>query len=165
MLSASEVLVAGSWNPALACDRLTLDYDERHRRRFRYVAEGGTQFLLDLPRVTVLQEGDGLKLDDGRVIQIAAAPEALLEVRAGSAEALVRLAWHIGNRHLPAQLAADRILIREDHVIAAMLEGLGAVVRPVFAPFTPESGAYAHGHGREGGERAHAYVFTSRQGH
>ena len=149
---AIEIVPAGAWTGEPCADSMALTYDERHRRRMRYVAAGGTEFLLDLPRAAVLRAGDALRLEDGRMIRIEAAPEALLEVTAAQAQALVRLAWHIGNRHLPAQLEADRILIREDAVIAAMLRGLGASVVPVCAPFNPEAGAYAmhsagHAHG------------------
>ncbi|HTV78203.1 MAG TPA: urease accessory protein UreE [Steroidobacteraceae bacterium] len=141
MMRATAVLKAGSWRQAPA-DRITLTYDERHRRRLRYVAEAGTQFLLDLPRTTVLRQGDGLQLEDGRIILVSAAAEALLEVRADGNADLTRLAWHIGNRHLPAQLCRDRILIRADAVIEEMLTGLGAKVRQVEEAFTPEPGAY-----------------------
>jgi urease accessory protein len=145
MLRATQVLKAGSWR-APPADRVTLSYDERHRRRLRFVAEAGTEFLLDLPRTTVLCEGDGLKLEDERIILVSAAAEPLLEVTAADAHQLARLAWHIGNRHLPAQLATGRILIREDTVIESMLEGLGATVRHIAAPFTPEPGAYDAAH-------------------
>jgi urease accessory protein len=145
MLRAIQVLKAGSWQVA-PVDRITLSYDERHRRRLRFVAEAGTEFLLDLPRTTVLRGGDGLRLEDGRVILVAAAEEPLLEVTAAVAEQLARLAWHIGNRHLPAQIAIGRILIREDSVIEDMLQGLGATVRHVNEPFTPEPGAYDNSH-------------------
>jgi urease accessory protein len=98
--------------------------------------------LLDLARATVLLPGDGLKLDDGCVVLVNAAPEALVEVTAPDAATLIRLAWHIGNRHLAAQLEPTRIVIREDHVISNMLVGLGASVRPFQGTFAPESGAY-----------------------
>jgi urease accessory protein len=145
MLRAEQVLKAGSWQ-AVPIDRITLSYDERHRRRLRFLAEAGTEFLLDLPRTTVLRDGDGLRLEDGRVILVAAADEPLLEVTAADPEQLARLAWHIGNRHLPAQIANGRILIREDSVIEDMLKGLGATVRQVAEPFTPEPGAYDSSH-------------------
>ncbi len=125
MPRATQVLKAGSWQAA-PVDRITLSYDERHRRRLRFVAAAGTEFLLDLPRTTVLRGGDGLRLEDGRVILVAAATEPLLEVTAADADHLTRMAWHIGNRHLPAQITTGRILIREDSVIEAMLNGLGA---------------------------------------
>ncbi len=156
-MRATEVLPASSWQTETAIDRVRLTFDERNRRRLRYIALGGTEFLLDLPRATIMHDGDGLKLENGQVIAVEAAPEAVVEVTAPDRQTLVRLAWHIGNRHLPAQLEEARILIRDDHVIVAMLEGLGATVRPLQAAFTPESGAYArasaghsifvHGHG------------------
>jgi urease accessory protein len=145
MLRATQVLKAGSWQAA-PVDCITLSYDQRHRRRLRFRADAGTEFLLDLPRTTVLRGGDGLRLEDGRVILVAAADEPLLEVTAEDPQQLARLAWHIGNRHLPAQIATGRMLIREDSVIEAMLEGLGATIRHVAEPFTPEPGAYDGSH-------------------
>lgn len=142
-----QVLPAGSWRDADKTDHVALEYHERHRRRHRYRSAGGLDFLLDLPRAVVLAAGDGLLLDDGRLIEVQAAEEALIEVRAGDPQTLMRLAWHIGNRHLPAQFLGGVIRLREDHVIAAMLQGLGAELRSVQEPFTPESGAYAGGHG------------------
>jgi urease accessory protein len=139
----TEILRAGSWPADSADDTIVLSYDERHRRRLRYVAAGGTHFLLDLPRAIVLRSGDGLKLDDERIVCVEAAPEDLVQIIACDGATLVRLAWHIGNRHLPAQLESDRILIRHDPVIIEMLRGLGARVEPVRAAFTPEGGAYA----------------------
>jgi urease accessory protein len=139
---AVEVALAGTWPGETAADRLVLPYEERHRRRLRYVAQGGTEFLLDLPRAVILRAGDGLRLTDGRIIGVEAAPEPLAKITAPDAATLVRFAWHLGNRHLPAQLASTHILIREDPVILAMLRGLGAGIEPVLAPFTPEAGAY-----------------------
>lgn len=161
MNSAHEILPAGTWPAESATDHISLDYNERHRRRFRYVALQGTEFLLDLARATVLNHGDGLKLTDGSIVMVEAAAEALTEIKASSTKELIRLAWHIGNRHLPAQLDNDRILIREDHVITDMLRGLGAQVRQISAPFTPESGAYANAHAHE----QHGFVFLSAGSH
>ena len=132
---------------AEAIDHVVLAYDARHRRRVAMVSDGGTEFLLDLPETRLLQHGEGLVLDDGRVIEVRAAPEPLYEVRARDARHLTELAWHLGNRHLPTQVEADRLLIGRDHVIKAMLEGLGATVTNVEEPFTPARGAYhAHSH-------------------
>ncbi len=142
LIRAIEVLPPGKWPGSEAVDRIVLTFDERHRRRLRYVACGGTTFLLDLPRAAVLHAGDGLRLEDGRIVSVEASPEELVEVIAEDAWARMRLAWHIGNRHVPAQLEPDRILIRDDAVIKNMLLGLGASVRPVTAAFTPEAGAY-----------------------
>lgn len=145
LIRAIEVLPPGKWPGDTAVDRLVLNYDERHRRRLRYVAAGGTTFLLDLPRAAVLRAGDGLRLEDGRIVSVDALPEQLVEVTATDTAALVRLAWHIGNRHVPAQLELQRILIRADAVIENMLRGLGATIKHVVEPFTPEAGAYDSG--------------------
>ena len=142
LIRAVEVLPPGKWPSGTAADRLILTFDERHRRRLRYVACAGTTFLLDLPRTTILRTGDGLRLEDGRVIGVEALPEQLAEVTAPDTAALMRLAWHIGNRHLPAQLEPTRILIRDDAVVVNMLVGLGATVKPVTEAFNPEPGAY-----------------------
>lgn len=151
-ITARFILPADSWDSALADDWIMLDYDARHRRRFRFVAHGGTDFLLDLPRATVLRHGDGLELSDGRKVRVEAVSEALMEVRAATPLDLLRLAWHIGNRHLPAEILDTHILLRQDGVILTMLCGLGAQVRLLDGPFTPEGGAYSgeaatHGHG------------------
>jgi urease accessory protein len=146
---AIEAVKRGSWPAERAADSVTLDYDARHRRRIRLVSDGGTDFLLDLPAAAVLGQGDGLRLEDGHWLRVVAAPEDLLEVRCDSPAALARVAWHLGNRHLPAELGPDWIRLRPDHVIAAMLAGLGAQLALVQAPFEPERGAYAqdpHGH-------------------
>ncbi|WP_347261139.1 urease accessory protein UreE [Rudaea sp.] len=159
-LFAREIVPAGTWDAANPADRITLDYEGRHRRRYRYVADGGTVFVLDLAQTTLLHDGDGLRLDDGRIVLVRAAPEALVAVTASDTDALVKLAWHIGNRHLPAQLSAERILIRDDAVIVDMLRGLGARVEKIVVPFTPERGAYAHAHG-DPQAAAHPFVFTA----
>ncbi|THD62358.1 urease accessory protein UreE [Phenylobacterium sp.] len=133
-------------------DRVVLDYDGRHRRRIVLTGESGAQYLLDQAEAIHLRGGDGLQTDAG-VVAVLAKPEPLIEVRAESPEALIRLAWHIGNRHLAAAIQANRILIRRDHVIAHMLEHQGASVREVEEAFDPEGGAYqdhSHDHGGHG---------------
>ena len=120
---------------------VTLDYDARMLRRKRLVADNGEAFLVDLPETVSLDPGDGFELSDGRLVGVLAASEKVLEVTGD----LARLAWHIGNRHTPCQVEATRLLIREDHVLEAMLIGLGATVHHVTAPFKPEGGAYGHG--------------------
>lgn len=146
MTTITDILPAGAWAGPPA-DQVTLDYDGRHRRRIVLTGASGQEYLLDLAEATHLRDGDGLQLPSGGVVQIVAKPEPLLEVRASSPEALLRLAWHIGNRHLAAQVFPDRILIRRDHVIAHMLEHQGAQVREAEAAFDPEGGAYHEDHG------------------
>jgi urease accessory protein len=151
---ATQVLPAGGWIERTARHTVTLDFDDRFRRRKRYLAEDGFAFLLDLEEATALRDGDGLLLEGGGVILVRAAPEPLVEVRADSPGKLMRLAWHLGNRHLPTEIQAEYLLIRDDHVILAMLQGLGAEVRQVNAPFNPEGGAYGE-HNRQPGHHHH----------
>lgn len=145
MGAITDLLPAGAWT-GLAVDKVVLDYDGRHRRRIVITGISGAEYLLDLAEATHLKHGDGLQLPSGGILEVVAKPEPLLEVTARSPQALVRLAWHIGNRHLAAAIFAERILIRRDHVIAHMLEHQGATVREVEAVFDPEGGAY-HDHG------------------
>jgi urease accessory protein len=145
----TDILPAGAWTGDPA-DSVILDYDGRHRRRIVLTGASGAEYLLDLAEATHLKDGDGLQLPGGGILRVVARPEPLLEITAHSPADLIRLAWHIGNRHLAAQVFADRILIRRDHVIAHMLEHQGAHVREVTAAFDPEGGAYhdgAHDHG------------------
>jgi urease accessory protein len=131
---------SGHW-PRLATGRVVLGYDERFLRRKRLTMASGDAFLVDLAETTNLLAGDAFELDDGRLVEIAAAEEPVLVIRGD----LVRLAWHIGNRHTPCQIEPDRLVIRADHVLADMLRGLGAIVTEAQAPFTPEGGAYGMG--------------------
>ncbi len=129
---------------AEAADAVLLPYEARWRRRGRLVTEAGRSVLLDLPEAMEFREGDALALEGGGLVAVRAAAEPLAEVRA-EGRALARIAWHVGNRHAPAQVEAGRILIQRDHVMEDMLAHLGAEVRHVEEPFTPEGGAYGHG--------------------
>jgi urease accessory protein len=157
MIRATKVFASSEWSH-VATDHVVLDHDGRHRRRLALTGEGGTEFLLDLPEAVALRDGDGLLLEDGRIVEVKAAPETLSEVRGKDPDHLLRLAWHLGNRHLPTQILGDRLLIRHDHVIDAMLRGLGATVTTVEAPFDPEGGAYGdHGHDHHGHDHKHPH--------
>ena len=126
---------------------LTLDSADRHLRRKLITTNQGDKVMVDLPEAVLLADGDVLKLEDGRTIAIIAANEELYEVRPGPDAPLRHLAWHLGNRHLAAQIDEDRILISRDHVIRSMLEGLGASVIEIVECFQPLHGAYhSHGH-------------------
>jgi len=153
---ASQVLRAGAWRAAEACDRVVLDADERYRRRIVMTGERGAKFLLDLPEATALRDGDALLLDDGAIVAVVARPEPLIEIvaprTAEHTAIMARVAWHLGNRHTEVQIVGDKLRMRRDHVLEDMLSGLGAVLTPIEAPFEPERGAYRHGHG-EGGDR------------
>lgn len=149
MLRASSI----SHSLETPLDTVTLVYDDRHRRRIAMTADGGTEFLLDLAHATELRDGDALMLESGEHIQVIAAPEALMRATCDDALHLVRTAWHVGNRHVPAEITIDGITLRWDHVIAEMLEKLGCKVEKINAPFNPEGGAYGHGrtHGHSHG--------------
>lgn len=142
MRRAIAVHHRGQWPEDKALDTVTLAYLDRHRRRIRLVADSGQTFLLDLPRASHLAEGDGLELDSGGYIRVCAAPEPVIEITAQDRQALLRIAWHLGNRHLPLQVAGERLRIRADHVIAEMVAGLGGRPTALEAPFDPEIGAY-----------------------
>jgi urease accessory protein len=143
MKRAIAVHRRGQWPEDAMVDLVTLAFLDRHRRRIRLVADSGEPFLLDLARAQRLGDGDGLELDGGGYIWVRAAAERVIEITAETPTDLLRIAWHIGNRHLPVQALDGRLHIRDDHVIAAMVTGLGGHVRLVEAPFDPELGAYA----------------------
>lgn len=126
-------------------DTVTLTYDDRFRRRMAMTTDNGTDFLLNLPEAIELRENDTLLLDDNRQIKILAAPEDLMVATCQNPLHLTRTAWHIGNRHLPCEIASENITLRWDHVIADMLEKLGCKVTRITGPFNPEGGAYGQG--------------------
>ena len=166
MIRAVSVYPAGLWSKAPA-DAVVLDFDARHRRRIAMTGKGGLEFLLDLPEAVALRQGDGLLLEDGRFVAVEAAPESLVEITGKDGAHLLRLAWHLGNRHLPTELLGDRIRVRRDHVIEDMLAQLGAFLAPVDAPFNPEGGAYGHGrvHGHGHGPDEHGHDHAHGHGH
>ena len=144
-MRAHRILPAGGWDPARETDSVVLDFDLRHRRRITLHTEAGAHLLLDLPQAAHLRDGEGLECEDGAVVRVRAKPEPLLEIGAADAAELARLAWHLGNRHLPVQVLHGALRIRDDHVIAGMVEALGGTVRRIAAAFDPEPGAYAQG--------------------
>jgi urease accessory protein len=161
MIRATEVRGQYRWAEAPA-DTVVLDFDDRHRRRMAMTGTRGLEFLLDLENAVALRGGDALVLEDGRLVEVVAAPEPLVEIRGADPQHLVRIAWHLGNRHLPTQIMGKGLRIRRDHVIEEMVKGLGARVIEIEAPFDPEGGAYAaahaahdHGHGHTGHDHAH----------
>jgi urease accessory protein len=158
-MRAIAVKRASTWTGDPA-DSIVLAYDDRHRRRMAMTGTGGLEFLLDLAEATSLRGGDALVLEDGRLVEVVAAAEPLLEIRCADALHLARIAWHLGNRHLQTQLLAKCVRIRRDHVIAEMVTRLGARVREIEAPFDPEGGAYGeasahHDHHHRHGDDHH----------
>jgi urease accessory protein len=146
---------AGNWNPATAVDRVVLDAGDRHRRRIVLSGERHGAFLLDLDEPVALRDGDGIVLDDGSIVMVAGLPEPLAEIGANTPLGLVRLAWHLGNRHTGVQIAGGKLRIRRDHVLEQMVAGLGATVTPVEAPFDPETATPGHAHGHDHADHEH----------
>lgn len=158
MLRATQTVRKPAVKAEKLVDSVSLDHEGRHRRRIQLTGDKGTAFLLDLEKATVLNDGDALKLDDGSLILVKAAPQKLVEIRTDNPARLMKAAWHIGNRHTPAEVTADALYIEEDHVLVEMLRGLGCAVTAVERPFQPERGAYdqgghhhGHGHGHDHG--------------
>jgi urease accessory protein len=137
---------AGEWPQELAAGSITLDFDRRHRRRCRMVTDQGDEILLDLPTVVAMADRDGVQLDDGTWFVIRAAPESVIEVKHEDPLQLVRLAWHLGNRHVPTEIRSHALLLRPDHVIEDMLRGFGATIVNRLTAFQPEGGAYSGHH-------------------
>lgn len=149
MIRASKVVPAAERTVSAkdsSADIIELDFDQRHRRRIVMTTNAGLDFLLDLPKAIAIADGDGIELDDGRVVTVRAREEPVAEIAAKDPNHLARIAWHLGNRHLPTEILGDRLRIRNDHVIVEMVKKLGASVEIVNAPFHPEGGAYGRGH-------------------
>ena len=167
MIRATQVKPQHRWTET-PTDTVVLDFDDRHRRRMAMTGTRGLAFLLDLENAVALRGGDALVLEDGRLIEVVAAPEPLLEIRGADPHHLIRVAWHLGNRHLPTQIMPKGLRIRRDHVIEAMVKGLGARVVEIEAPFDPEGGAYAgggHGHAHEDHAHHTGHDHASHQHH
>jgi urease accessory protein len=164
MIRATKVHGQHRWTEPPA-DTVVLDFDDRHRRRMAMTGTRGLEFLLDLENAVALRGGDALVLEDGRLIEVVAAPEPLIEIRGADPQHLVRLAWHLGNRHLPTQIMPKGLRIRRDHVIEAMVKGLGARVIEIEAPFDPEGGAYAGGHAHAGERDPHHHAGHDHASH
>jgi urease accessory protein len=128
-----------------AVDSVTLDFEGRYLRRRRLTTDAGRTLVVDLPDAVTLGDGDAFETPDGGLVSVRAAAEPLIEVRADGPRHLARLAWHLGNRHLQVAVGDGWLRIKPDHVIEAMLAGLGARLTALEAPFDPEGGAYGHG--------------------
>jgi urease accessory protein len=144
MIRATSIIRRDAVEEDRIVDVITLHHDDRHRRRIMLYADGGTRFLLDLGRADVLEDGDAIRLESGWLVAVKAAAEKLVEIRTSDPLDLLTLAWHIGNRHVPAEITRHAIYIAYDHVLVDMLQGLGATVEIVERPFRPVRGAYHH---------------------
>ena len=154
----------------IAIDTITLDRQARYRRRIALTTDRGHEFLLDLPAATYLADGDAVEIEGRGLVRIVAAPEPLVRIHAHDAHALARIAWHIGNRHTPAEIVDGAIYIQPDHVLEEMVIGQGAHVHHVTRPFEPEGGAYggkgplSKGHHHQDGPHDH-HVHDHAHGH
>lgn len=163
MRRAIRVIPKAEWTGQEVQGTVTLSFEDRFRRRVRLVDDGGEAFMLDLAQATRFEDGDGLALDGGGVLAVHAALEDVLDVAGSDTQHSARLAWHIGNRHTPVEVLANgRLRIQYDHVLAHMLEGLGATLERKTAPFVPEPGAYdghgsAHTDATQGAAHDHAH--------
>lgn len=152
MIRATSIIRRDAVDSDRVIDIITLDHGDRHRRRIMLNADGGTAFLLDLDKADVLEDGDAICLDSGWLVEVRAAAERLIEVSTPDSLDLLTLAWHIGNRHVPAEISKEAIYIAYDHVLLDMLHGLGARTEIVERPFCPVRGAYhQHEHGGHSG--------------
>ncbi|MCY4191655.1 MAG: urease accessory protein UreE [Rhodospirillaceae bacterium] len=158
MRRAIEHRLQGYWPEEAAVGSVSLTFDDRHRRRLRLITTAGESVLLDLPKAVAMAEGDGLRCVDNAWIGVAARPEPVLRITAATPELAARLAWHLGNRHTPADIRADAILIRPDHVLAQMLRGQGGCVTETTEPFQPEGGAYSGRRHRQDHSDGHRYA-------
>jgi urease accessory protein len=175
MLRATSIVRKPAVKADKVADTVTLDHEGRNRRRVALRGDGGLDFLLDIDRATALNDGDAVRLEDGRLIQVRAAPQRLLEVRAENPLRLLRVAYHVGNRHAPAEITADAVYVEEDHVLAEMVRGQGCTATAVMRPFQPERGAYEHECGHDHGHHhdhhhhdhghAHAHAHAHAEAH
>ncbi|MGL5734750.1 MAG: urease accessory protein UreE [Beijerinckiaceae bacterium] len=151
MLRATHFIHAAQVDADHIIDTITLDAESRYRRRIRLATDSGQSLMLDLARAVQLQDGDGLVTGPFAVVQVRAAPQELYAVSCEDTLQMRRIIWHLGNRHTPTEIGENAVYIARDHVLAGMLEGLGATVVNCVRPFRPEGGAYgghgaAHGH-------------------
>jgi len=151
MLRATSVVRRAAVRAERVVDTLSLGYQDRNRGGVALKAEGGLEFAIDLDKPTALNDGDALKLEDGRLLQVKAAPESLLEIRAENPLRLVRLAWHLGGNHVPAEMTADALYIPNDPALAELVRGQGCSMAAVERPFQPEQEVHHHAHGDDCG--------------
>jgi urease accessory protein len=157
MPRAASVLAAADRHDRPVIDTVILDYAQRSAQKITVTGVKGGAFEIDLLQPARLRTDDLLLLDDGNLVEVVAAPEPLIEARVADLAGLARLAWHLGDRHVPVQVLPNRIRVRRDAAIEALLRSLGAKVAMIEAPFEPEGGAYASSHGHEHHDHDHAH--------
>lgn len=142
MIKGNKIILRKLSKGLASSDSVTLNYDNRYRRRIVLKTDGGEDFLLDLAKTTELRSGDLIELEDGRFIEVKAASEKLMKATSNEPLLILKAAWHIGNRHLSCEIQMDNLILRFDHVILHMLENLGLTLEVINQPFNPEGGAY-----------------------
>lgn len=142
MIKGNKIILRKLSKGLASSDSVTLNYDNRYRRRIVLKTNGGEDFLLDLAKTTELRSGDLIELEDGRFIEVKAASEKLMKATSNEPLLILKAAWHIGNRHLSCEIQMDNLILRFDHVILHMLENLGLTLEVINQPFNPEGGAY-----------------------
>ena len=158
MRRAVAISPVGNWSPESAVATVTLPFNDRHRRRIRLTDDTGNDFLLDLAETKRFSEGDGLVLENGEIIKVHAASEAVIDIFCKTPEKKTQIAWHLGNRHTAVEvLPRGNLRILQDHVLEQMLVNLGATIRHVTAPFEPEGGAYEHIHTQNFNKEYHEF--------
>lgn len=160
--------------PAVKADRVidtvTLDHAARNRRQAALKGEGGTEILVDLDMDTTINDGDALRLEDGSLVQVKAAAERLLEVKAENPARLVRLAWHLGSNHGLVEVTNDALYVENSPALAELVRGQGCTATPVERPFKPERSAHVcdhdhHHHGHSHGHHDHGHAHDHKHGH
>src|SRR3954466_14622497 len=151
------VRVVDSATHGAPIDSIILKPDQRRLQTAHLTGVNGTVIGVLLPESILLRNGDALELDDGSIVDVVVEPEPLVEIRGKDLTHLARLAWHLGDRHVPVQIFANRLRMRPDHALETMLKGLGARLAAIEAPFDPEGGAYAlrHTHDHHGHDHSH----------
>ncbi|ACA18720.1 UreE urease accessory domain protein [Methylobacterium sp. 4-46] len=155
MLRATTIVRKPAVRPDAVADTITLDHAARLRREGAFTAEKGLAFRLDLARAAGLEDGDALRLEDGRLVRIAAAAESLLEVRAENPLRLTRLAWQLGSNHVALEVTAEALYVKADPVVADLVRGQGCLASAVERPFRPEREVVAHDHSQCGHDHSH----------
>jgi urease accessory protein len=176
MPRATRVLTAAERGDTPAADTLILPYSQRQAQKGFLFGIKGTCVELDFAEPVRLRTDDALLLDDGGLVEVVAEPEPLIEARAADLPALARLAWHLGDRHVPVQVLERRLRLKRDPAIEELLENLGAKIVAIDAPFEPEGGAYAapagdhshhdhHRHGHDHHEHGHQHAHDHHHDH
>jgi len=162
MLRVVRVVASADSDASRHIDSVILASDQRRVQTGHLTGVKGTQIGLMMPEAVLLRMGDALELDDGSIVDVVIEPEALIEIRGNDLMHLARLAWHLGDRHVPVQVLSNRLRMRRDDALEALLKGLGARLTAIEAPFDPEGGAYAtqpahhhHDHDHAGHDHHH----------